>query len=60
MSSLRTPAKLLVFTVGVTTLVLTNSSKLGKKIYLRGIVYQRVFNLVLHIVGKDYSVWFHD
>jgi hypothetical protein len=31
-----------------------------KKFYLKGIVYQRGFYLVLHIVGKDHTVWFHD
>jgi len=31
-----------------------------KKFYLKGIVYQRGFHLVLYIVGKYHTVWFHD
>jgi len=36
------------------------SDKKLKKNYLKDIVYQRVFHLVLHIVGKDHTVWFHN
>ena len=54
-----------VFT-GVTTLVLTNLSKSGqttswrKFIQKAYMIYQSIFNLVLHIVGRDHPVWFHD
>jgi hypothetical protein len=63
MSSLRTLEKLLIFTVGnigIYKFIKIRSDSKLKKVYLKGIVYQRGFHLVLHIVGKDHAVWFHD
>ena len=46
--------------IGIDKFIKIRSDNKLKKFYLKGIVYQRGFHLVLHIVGKDHTVWFHD
>ena len=63
MSSLKTPEILLVFrshNIGIDKFIKIKLDNKLKKFYLKGIVYQRGFHLVLYIVGKDHTVWFHD
>jgi len=62
-SSLRTSGNLLVFTVGAHKIGIDKYIKIKsdnqlKKLYLKGIVYLG-FHLVLSVVGKDNTVWFH-
>ena len=46
--------------IGIDNFFKTKSDKKLNKFYLKCIVYHEGFHFVLHIVGKDHIVWFHD
>ena len=48
------------YNIGIEKFIKIRSDNKLKKFYVKSIVYQRGFHLVVHIVGKDHIIWFHD